>query len=143
MPIIDGRDLLAVSHKIGLAGETDDDFVLPRVSHCLVGRCPNPCKRRKFGMIETDDRRPPANEFAGKHGARRRSIDKDRIEYPGKLVTSRGFHSDHSCLAPFGNECSQIDKSPCAPAMTWPISSCDKVIDGTHPAAKSTLAVKF
>src|SRR5262245_28987133 len=119
MSIADGRGALAISHKIGLAGKSDDDSILARISHCRFGRRLTVCKRGKFRVIETNDSWPPADKFAGKDRSWRHSVDKDRIQYPWKFVTRRGLHRDRGCFAAFTIERPEIDQKPLRARNKW------------------------
>ena len=94
-------------------------------------------------MIETHSRRAAADELARKSGTRWRPVDEHRIEHPGQSFLHRRSHGDLCRLAAFASKVPRLTSSACAPATNGPISSGDNVIEGTQPAASSTLAVKL
>src|SRR5215470_8696148 len=110
MAVRDGGDAVTIADKIGLAGKSDDGLACARIGCHRIGRWLAASERRKFSVIEADDRRTLRDQFAREGSARRSPVDEYGIERPRQRVRSRCINGDRHRLAPFLVESAEIDQ---------------------------------
>src|SRR5262245_58909938 len=110
MAVGDRGGPLAITDKIGFAGKTNHSLAGACIGRHRVGQWLAAGERRKFSMVEANNRGTPGNQLARKRSACRSTVHENRIEHPGPRVRARSIKSDHNRLAALLVESAEIDQ---------------------------------